>query len=199
MPRALPAERFRFTDGVGRDRPHLERHGALLRHVQPPPAHRRRRRAELPLHQRRRDRAGPPAQRRHRCRARPPAPGRRVGQASRPWDQRAGVPQPGAIDVDDRRVAMARLRLFGPAREAAGTSEPSSRRRASPPSSPAPGRSSESRSPPFSTGPRIWVNGDEAGPDTPVGDDDEVAVIPRCRGAARDRPTGRPDPGRRDI
>ena len=35
-----------------RDRPHLERHGALLWHMQPPPAHCGRRRAELPLHQR---------------------------------------------------------------------------------------------------------------------------------------------------
>ncbi len=60
---------------------------------------------------------------RHRCRALPPLAGGRLGQTSRPWDQRAGVPQPVAIDVDDRRVAMARLRLFGPAREAAGTSD----------------------------------------------------------------------------
>ena len=31
-------------------------------------------------------------------------------------------------------------------------------------------------------GSRVWVNGDEAEPDTPVGDDDEVAVIPPVSG-----------------
>ena len=38
---------------------------------------------------------------------------------------------------------------------------------------------------PFSTvldGSRLWVNGEEADPDTPVGDDDEVAVIPPVSG-----------------
>ena len=34
--------------------------------------------------------------------------------------QRARIPPPGSVDVDDRRLAMASLRLFGPAREAAG-------------------------------------------------------------------------------
>jgi sulfur-carrier protein len=29
---------------------------------------------------------------------------------------------------------------------------------------------------------RLWVNGDEAGLNTPVGDDDEVAVIPPVSG-----------------
>jgi molybdopterin converting factor small subunit len=77
---------------------------------------------------------------------------------------------------------MARLRLFGPARETAGTSEllvcgndvaaVVAHARA---------RFGE----PFSIvldGSRIWVNGEEASPDTRVGDNDEVAVIPPVSG-----------------
>ena len=49
---------------------------------------------------------------------------------------------------------------------------------------------------PFSTvldGSRLWVNGEEADPDTPVGDDDEVAVIPPVSGgcAVATQPDGR--------
>jgi sulfur-carrier protein len=77
---------------------------------------------------------------------------------------------------------MARLRLFGPAREAAGTSE-----------AVVPGdnvaavvtAARERFGEPFCTvldGSRLWVNGDEAGSDTPVSDDDEVAVIPPVSG-----------------
>ena len=77
---------------------------------------------------------------------------------------------------------MARLRLFGPAREAAGTSDAL-----------VPGHNvaavvavaRERFGEPFSTvldGSRVWVNGEEACPDTPVGDDDEVAVIPPVSG-----------------
>jgi molybdopterin synthase sulfur carrier subunit len=77
---------------------------------------------------------------------------------------------------------VARLRLFGPAREAAGTS-----------GAVVPGDSvavvvagARARfGEPFSTvldGSRLWVNGDEADFDTPVGDDDEVAVIPPVSG-----------------
>ena len=77
---------------------------------------------------------------------------------------------------------MARLRLFGPARDAAGTS-----------GAVVPGNNvaavvTAARArfgEPFSTvlnGSRVWVNGDEADPDTPVGDDDEVAVIPPVSG-----------------
>ena len=77
---------------------------------------------------------------------------------------------------------MARLRLFGPAREAAGTSDAvvagkdvativaGTRARFGEP---------------FSTvldGSRLWVNGEEADPDTPVGEADEVAVIPPVSG-----------------
>ncbi len=77
---------------------------------------------------------------------------------------------------------MALLRLFGPAREAAGTSEvlvhggdvativAGARSRFGEP---------------FSTvvdGSRIWVNGEEAQLDSVVGDDDEVAVIPPVSG-----------------
>ena len=112
----------------------------------------------------------------------PPPEGSRLGQTSRPWNQRAGVPQPVAIDVDDRRVAMARLRLFGPAREAAGTSD------AVVPGDDVAAIVAGARArfgEPFSTvldGSRLWVNGEEADPDTPVGDDDEVAVIPPVSG-----------------
>jgi sulfur-carrier protein len=77
---------------------------------------------------------------------------------------------------------VARLRLFGPAREAAGTTADSvpgdnvasvmacARARFGEPFSGILDRS------------RVWVNGDEADPDTPVGDDDEVAVIPPVSG-----------------
>ena len=77
---------------------------------------------------------------------------------------------------------MARLRLFGPAREAAGTSG------ALVPGDNVAAVVAGARArfgEPFSTvldGSRLWVNGDEADPDTPVGDDDEVAVIPPVSG-----------------
>ena len=45
-----------------------------------------------------------------------------LGQASRARHQRSGVPSTGSIHVDDRGLAVAHLRLFGPAREAAGVS-----------------------------------------------------------------------------
>jgi len=77
---------------------------------------------------------------------------------------------------------MPRLRLFGPAREAAGTTTAfvagdsvaqvvaEARRRFGEPLSIVISRS------------RIWVNGDEADPDTPVDEDDEVAIIPPVSG-----------------
>jgi sulfur-carrier protein len=77
---------------------------------------------------------------------------------------------------------VARLRLFGPAREAAGT-----------PGASVPGhdvaavmaqaraRFGESFSDVLDRS-RVWVNGDEVDLDTPVGDDDEVAVIPPVSG-----------------
>ncbi len=77
---------------------------------------------------------------------------------------------------------MARLRLFGPAREAAGTSG------AFVPGDNVAAVVAGARTrfgEPFSTvldGSRLWVNGEEADPDTPVGDDDEVAVIPPVSG-----------------
>lgn len=79
---------------------------------------------------------------------------------------------------------MARLRLFGPAREAAGTSDAivSGSDVASVVAG-ARARFGE----PFSTvleGSRLWVNGEEAHPDTPVDDDDEVAVIPPVSGGS---------------
>ena len=77
---------------------------------------------------------------------------------------------------------MARLRLFGSAREAAGMS-----------GALVPGDSvaavvagaRELFGEQFSTvvdRSRLWVNGEEAEPDTPVGDHDEVAVIPPVSG-----------------
>ncbi|HEX3841402.1 MAG TPA: MoaD/ThiS family protein [Acidimicrobiales bacterium] len=77
---------------------------------------------------------------------------------------------------------MARLRLFGPAREAAGLASVS-----------LPGESvaavmaaaedkfGEQFSQVVAVS-RIWLNGDEADPDAAVDDDDEVAVIPPVSG-----------------
>ncbi len=79
---------------------------------------------------------------------------------------------------------MARLRLFGPAREAAGTSGavfPGDDVAAV--MAGARARYGER----FCTvldGSRLWVNGEEAHPDTPVDDEDEVAVIPPVSGGA---------------
>jgi molybdopterin converting factor small subunit len=77
---------------------------------------------------------------------------------------------------------MARVRLFGPAREAAGAT-----------SALVPGDNvaavvvgARARfGEPFCTvldGSRLWVNDEEADFDTPVGDDDEVAVLPPVSG-----------------
>jgi molybdopterin converting factor small subunit len=77
---------------------------------------------------------------------------------------------------------MARLRLFGPAREAAGTSGvlvPGDNVAAVVASARAQFGASFSAVLDRS---RVWVNGEEADPDTPVGDDDEVAVIPPVSG-----------------
>ena len=77
---------------------------------------------------------------------------------------------------------MARLRLFGPAREAAGTSSVTF-----------PGRSvsevicaaeeefGESFARIVATS-NIWLNGETTEPDSQVNDDDEVAVIPPVSG-----------------
>ncbi len=73
---------------------------------------------------------------------------------------------------------MARLRLFGPAREAAGT-----------PSTELAGKTvgdvldaaTAQFGPVFATvvaSSRIWVNGEAAGAERAVDDDDEVAVVP---------------------
>jgi sulfur-carrier protein len=80
---------------------------------------------------------------------------------------------------------VARLRLFGPAREAAGTSTiVVSGDSVGVVVSDARARFGE----PFSTvldAARLWVNGDEADFDTPVSDDDEVAVIPPVSGGCQ--------------
>ena len=77
---------------------------------------------------------------------------------------------------------MARLRLFGPAREAAGTSDALV---SGDDVAAIVAGARERFGEPFSTvldGSRLWVNGEEADPDTLVGDDDEVAVIPPVSG-----------------
>jgi molybdopterin converting factor small subunit len=77
---------------------------------------------------------------------------------------------------------MARLRLFGPARGAAGTSGvlvPGDNVAAVVACARAQFGASFSAVLDRS---RVWVNGEEADPDTPVGDDDEVAVIPPVSG-----------------
>ena len=77
---------------------------------------------------------------------------------------------------------MSELRLFGPAREAAGTARAT-----------APGRDvaevlrwAEER---YGTAftevlacSRVWLNGEPVTPDTPVGAEDEVAVVPPVSG-----------------
>jgi molybdopterin converting factor small subunit len=79
-------------------------------------------------------------------------------------------------------VTVARLRLFGPAREAAGTSEAN-----------LPGDSvgaviaaaREQFGEPFcrvADVSRVWLNGNETVPSMPVSDGDEVAVIPPVSG-----------------
>jgi molybdopterin synthase sulfur carrier subunit len=77
---------------------------------------------------------------------------------------------------------VARLRLLGPAREAAGTR---SAFVAGDSVAAVVKEAKEQFGEPFSRvleGSRIWVNGDEADSDTAVGDDDEVAVIPPVSG-----------------
>jgi sulfur-carrier protein len=77
---------------------------------------------------------------------------------------------------------MARLRLFGPAREAAGTASITlSGRSVSAIVAAAEEQFGESFARIVATS-NIWLNGDPAGPDAAVGDDDEVAVIPPVSG-----------------
>ncbi len=77
---------------------------------------------------------------------------------------------------------MARLRLFGPAAEAAGTrNDTVDDRTVGAALATAASRYGEA----FATvaaGSRIWVNGEPADPDTPLGDTDELAVLPPVSG-----------------
>lgn len=77
---------------------------------------------------------------------------------------------------------MARLRLFGPAREAAGTSSvtlPGDSVASVIAAAEAQFGEDFSRVMAVSN---IWLNGDAVGSDAPVHDDDEVAVIPPVSG-----------------
>ncbi|HEY3843187.1 MAG TPA: MoaD/ThiS family protein [Acidimicrobiales bacterium] len=77
---------------------------------------------------------------------------------------------------------MARLRLFGPAREAAGVSCVTlPGHRVSGIVAAAEAQFGERFAQIVATS-NIWVNGDAAEPDTEVSDDDEVAVIPPVSG-----------------
>jgi len=77
---------------------------------------------------------------------------------------------------------VARLRLFGPAREAAGTSGASvPGHNVAAVMAGARARFGDSFSA-ILDGSRVWVNGDEVDQETPVADDDEVAVIPPVSG-----------------
>ncbi len=77
---------------------------------------------------------------------------------------------------------MARLRLFGPAREAAGVSQVLLTGRSV---GDVVAAAEERFGADFSRVlevSRIWVNGDDAGPDTLVNDNDEIAVVPPVSG-----------------
>lgn len=77
---------------------------------------------------------------------------------------------------------MARLRLFGPAREAAGTSSLTLKgQNVSEVISAAEAKFGESFSRIVATS-NIWLNGETTEPDAQVNDDDEVAVIPPVSG-----------------
>lgn len=77
---------------------------------------------------------------------------------------------------------MARLRLFGPARQAAGVSSVTlGETTVSALLAAAEARFGEDFARVVSVS-NIWLNGDPVGPDTAVHDDDEVAVIPPVSG-----------------
>jgi molybdopterin converting factor small subunit len=77
---------------------------------------------------------------------------------------------------------VVQLRLFGPAREAAGTSRVTlSGRKVSDIITAAEGQFGEEFSRIVAVS-NIWLNGESVEPDAPVNDDDEVAVIPPVSG-----------------
>ena len=77
---------------------------------------------------------------------------------------------------------MARLRLFGPAREAAGTSAAEVEGSTVGDVLEAAVRRFGDRFAAVTARSKIWVNGIEAGPAATVGDTDEVAVLPPVSG-----------------
>ena len=106
----------------------------------------------------------------------------RLGKAAGSRHQRARVSAAGAFDVDDRGLGMAVLRLFGPAREAAGVARVDV----------AGGtvgdvlRTAEAR---YGSAfadlvgiSQIWINGEPATPGASVAERDEVAVVPPVSG-----------------
>ena len=94
-----------------RDWPHLFGHSALLWLVQSVATDLRRRTSQLSLLRRRTVGARSDPRRRGRPRDRRDAATRGVGEVPRTRDQRAGLSSTGALDVDDRRVAMALTRI----------------------------------------------------------------------------------------
>jgi hypothetical protein len=106
-----------------RNRADLDGHPTLLWHVQSAPAYGRRRGSQLSLLRRRACGARSAARRRCRCRTRAGASPGGLREVPGPRHQRDGVPTLGAIDVDDRRLTLARVAwsLRGPSARAHST------------------------------------------------------------------------------
>ncbi len=108
----------------------------------------------------------------------------RLGQAARPRDQRPRVPAPDPVDVDDRRLTVARLRLFGSAREAAGVSVASIGGGTVSEVLEAAGDRFGTDFAEIAALSKIWVDGEPVGVEAVVGEDDEVAVLPPVSGGS---------------
>ncbi|MGH9079098.1 MAG: MoaD/ThiS family protein, partial [Acidimicrobiales bacterium] len=96
--------------------------------------------------------------------------------------QRPDIPSPGPLDVDDRRVSVARLRFFGPARDAAGERESDIGGETLEEVLHAAGSRYGDVFSDVLRRSRVWVNGQPASPDDKVAATDEVAVLPPVSG-----------------